>query len=332
MVLALVLIIVIGGTLGYWIIGKTAGQDWSAFDCLYMTVITLTTVGYQETLDVAASPAGRPFTLLLLIIGSGAVLSAFGMATAYLVEGSLGEIFWRRRMQKEIDKLDQHYIVCGAGATGSHVIQELQRTHQQFVVVEKNPALVQLLIEDKSLLVCQGNAEDDTILKMAGVERAAGFVTTLPEDKDNAFVTLTARALNKKMRIVAKAISNESAIKLKRAGANATVSPNAIGGMRLASEIIRPHVVNFLDAMLKDDEHIFRLEEVSVPANSQLVGKKLKESEIHEKTGLLVVAIRREVEGYMYNPSGDLELQADDVLIVVGGPEQMRAVRKIIDS
>jgi len=329
-VVTLLILVVVWGTLGYWIIGRVEGHHWRAFDCLYMTIITLTTVGYGEALDLSRSTAGRVYTIVLLLIGCGIVLYCFSTITAFFVEGNLSEIFWRRKMERAIDALQHHYIVCGAGETGIHVVEELYRTQRPFVVVERDPERVEALQQRREVLVCEGDAEDSKTLLAAGIKRARGLVAALPEDKDNIFVVITARQLNPNLRIIAKGILPESREKLLRAGADAVVSPNFIGGLRLASELIRPRVVSFLDTMLRDRARVIRVEEVTLPSGSPLAGKKIRDSRIYERTGLLVVAMQYEgEETFIYNPGPEAELRPGCTLIVLGEMNQVQRLREL---
>lgn len=331
LVLLLTVLVILIGTLGYWLIGYYQGHGWHWYDCLYMTLITVTTVGYNEVLDLAHSPGARLYTMVLLVFGCGAMVASFSVATAFFVEGNIRAIFWRRRMQNKIDKLADHIIICGGGSTGENVLQETQKSGRPCLIIERDPARVQELIDEYNPLIYQGDAEDGDVLEAVGIERAAGLITALPEDKDNVYVVITAHALNPKLRIVARGIEPDAERKLIHAGASSVVSPNMIGGLRMASEMIRPRVVGFLDNMLHETGAVIRVEEVEIPSPSPLHQVRLADSRIGEKTGLTVIAIRRAGQaGYDYNPCGTLELHARDTLIVVGDVKQVGKLRDLV--
>src|SRR3972149_2536720 len=257
-IIALLLFILCSGVIGYHLI-----EGWSLFDALYMTVITLATVGYGEIHTLPH--AGRIFTIFLIFGGMGILLYGVTEMTAFVVEGEMTGYLRRRTMKQRIGKLSNHYILCGWGLKGEHVLDELLRTKRQCVVVEIDANKV-IRLHERNAMVVEGDATHDDILIIAGIERAAGLVATLPTDKDNLFVVITARGLNPKLRIVAKVDEIGTREKFLRSGANTTVSTNFIGGLRMASELIRPDAVNFLDTMLRDNSSL-RVED------GQVVGK-----------------------------------------------------------
>ena len=319
--LLMLMAVVVTGTLGYYLF-----FDFSAVDALYMTVITLSTVGYGEvgSLDTG----GRLFTVALIVCSLGVVGYSFSSLAAFLMEGELNRIIRGRRMDKRIAGLSGHVILCGGGHTGSAIAEEFVKTEKRFVIVEKDEGTVADLHELGDVLYVQGDATDDDTLRLAGIERAAGLISSMGEDRDNVFVVLSARALNPKLRIVARVIENENAPKLRKAGADEIVSSDAIGGMRMASLMVRPSVVSFLDHMLRM-KGALRMEEVALDSSSSLADKTLAQAELGRRTGLLVVAIKH-VEGeYDFNPGGDTRLDAGDVLIVMGSREQLRSLEKL---
>ncbi len=322
-ILSVILLIFICGVTGYIIIEK-----WTFLDSLYMTVITLTTVGFMEVQPL--SPAGRLFTVIILITGFSVILYGFGVVTAFFVEGELMGILRRRRMKKEISRLNQHYIICGAGNMGRYVIDEFIKTENPFVVVEKDVDEVQLLQERfKNILYVEGDASSDAALKNAGIEKASGVITTFSSDKDNLFVVLTARSINSDLRIVARCIEDESRRKLQTAGANAIVSANSIGGMRIASEMLRPTVVSFLDVMLRGKDEALRVEEALIKQGSKIDNLIIEEAGILKNIGLIIIAVKDGKTGqYIYNPCSDFRLKSGDTLIVIGRVEQIRKLRE----
>lgn len=236
-------------------------------------------------------------------------------------------------MRKKVEGLTKHIVVAGAGSTGKHVIEELVLTQTPFVVIDLDLAHLEKLSEDLTggkMLFVNGDATDDHVLVNAGVKRARGVVAALTADKDNLYVTLSARSLNPQARIVAKITENEAGPKMMKAGATAVVNPTMIGGFRMASELIRPEVNEFLDLMLRDKEKNLRLEEVVIPASSSFVGQALKDTPIRQKTKLLVVAVRGPDRSFLYNPDPDFVIQEGTTLIVMGETESVLKLRKIV--
>jgi voltage-gated potassium channel len=320
----LFLLVFTAGTTGFM-----AVEGWPFIDALYMTTITLSTVGFQEVHPLGTG--GRLVAMALILGGTGSLLYGLSVVTAFIVEGELRELLGKRRMEKALERLHGHVIVCGAGETGKHVVVELQKTQTPCVVIEQNLAQLKHLERLAPTPVIEGDATDGGVLTRARIAVARGLITTLPSDKDNLFVILTARELNPTFRIVSRVIADESHAKLRKAGADAVVSSNQIGGLRLASELIRPHVVSFLDTMLRDPKRVLRLEEAEVVQGSPAVGKTLAELDLANRLGLVVIAKRHGPEGnYEYNPKGSSRLEAGDFLIVCGEPEQVEALREVL--
>ncbi len=321
------LVVVVVSVGGYYVIG---GARWSLAECLYMTVVTLSTVGFEETLPgLKETPLGRIWTMGLIVLGSGTVIYFVSTLTAWIVESDLAGVLRRKRMQKNIDSLADHIIVCGAGATGVHVIRELVAAATPFLIVDHDLTRIARVAEEleTELLYIEGDATDDQAMQQAGIARARGVVAALSSDKDNLYVAVTARALNSRLRIVAKGVEPSAVAKLKRAGANAVVSPSLIGGQRLASEMIRPSVVRFLDVMLRRREGNLRIEELVVGELSPLVGKQLKEADLRSYADILIVAARSEQGVYTYNPGPDFALSANMTLIVLTQTSEMQRLQ-----
>jgi voltage-gated potassium channel len=331
--LALMLVLLIAAT-GYYQFGAANGQPWSFFDCFYMAVITLTTVGYGEVLPgFADTPGARGFNCLVMLFGYAVVAWAISTIIATAVEGRLGERLLRRRMMHQIEKMSGHYIVCGAGDTGEHVVDELLATQRGVVVIETDPERLNLVCANGRCPFVAGDAEDDAVLREAGIERAAGLVACLPADKDNLYVVLSARTINPGLRVVARAIHDDSPDKLARAGADAVVAPSRIGGLRMASELVRPRVTGFLDRMLRDRDRTIRVEEVTLPFESPVAGKTLEEADLHRRTGLLVIATQvMGEEQFVYNPTGSHVLRGGMVLIVLGVMERIGRLKELVGA
>ncbi len=324
----------VGGLVLVYLVG-TAGymalEGWDFTDASYMTVITLATVGYGETHPLG--PHGRWFTMGLILGGMGVLIYGVTSLTAFVVEGDLRDLLRRTRMDKHIEKLSGHFVLCGAGRVGRNIAGELCRLGYDVVVVDRNPDhLTQLEALPERPLFLQGDATDDHTLEQAGVRRAAGFVAALATDSDNLYVVLSVRQMNPDIRIIARVNEEEVAPKMARAGADKTVCPSHIGGLRMASELIRPAVVDFLDTMLREREGRLRVEEAPVRAGAALDGVTLAQAQIPRKTGCVVVALRRPEGDFAFNPQADARLSAGDVLIAIGEVEQVRTLKALAEK
>ena len=314
------------GVAGYHFI-----EGWNLLDSIWMTVITLSTIGFGESHPLSVN--GRIFIIFLILTGLGIMGYGLGITATFIVEGELGRLLGRRKMEKDIQKLSNHYIICGAGETGRCVIQEFVKTKTPFVVIENDPTKLNMVRDLENVAYIAGDATKDAILISAGIRRAHGLVSALHSDKDNLFVVLTARSLNENLRIVSRVIEPESEHKLTFAGANSVVSPNFIGGMRMASIMLRPAVVSFLDIMLREENVTMRLEEVILPKGTRMTGISLRDSDIGRQTGLIVIAIKRQEDNkFLYNPNSDTILEENDTLIVLGAVEQVMELRRMVST
>jgi len=315
------------GTSGYWII---SGGNF--LDSLYMTVITAATVGYEETFDMKNNPGGRIFTIIFIIFSLITVAIITSMLAATILEAELTRFMRRRKMSKEITKLANHYIVCGAGTTGMHIIQEMKKMMVPFVVIDLDQAQIDKTCSlDESILYINGDATEDEILLSAGVEKAAGVIAALPSDKDNLYITVMTRQYNKKARIVALGVEDKALSKLKTAGADAVIAPAIIGGMRMASEMVRPSTVKFLDTMLRQTSSIYRIEEILVDSSSHLVGKKFGDITFRANFDLLVLAIMRlNTDEIIYNPPIDTIIKPDHIIVVMGEINNIVKAREFV--
>ncbi len=321
--------IILIGTAALYSLG--AGR-WSLSDAAYFAVNAVSTVGFRELPELDHVRFARAATVMVILSGLGAVAYFQSSLTALLVQGVIGERFRFKRMQSKIDRLKDHVIVAGVGATGVHVVEELYATRTPFVAIDKDRGALERAARDlasSDMLYVVGDATDDMVLTQAGVTRAMGVVAALTEDKDNLFVTLSARSLNAGARIVTKVIAPDAAPKMMRAGANATVSPNMIGGRRLASELVRPTVTEFVDQMLRDKDEVLRLEEVNIPEGSWFVGRTLREVPIRAETKLLVVALRVDRK-FIYNPEPSTEIDVGSVLVVLGATANVAKLREMV--
>ncbi len=325
---SLLVFVVFAGTAAIHTIGH---GRWTWFQSLFHTVITLSTVGYGELPGMENDPLARTFSLALIVLGAGTMVYFASVVTALLVEGELREIFRRNRMRRHVDSLSAHVIVCGIGRTGRHVIDEMRATRTPFVCVDSDiEKMTRLADEIPGLAFVVGDATEDEVLEAAGIRRARGVVAALTDDKENLYVTLTARSLNPSLRIISKAVESTAEAKLRKAGADKVVSTNMIGGMRIASEMIRPNVTEFLDIMLRDPEHVLRIEEARVTDASPLVGRTLGEAALRKVCDVLVVAVRSAEGRYKFNPGAEQVLQSGATLIVLGEHTEIAKLRTAV--
>jgi len=322
--------VVIIGAAGYWYLAWLQSPGyWSFYDCVYFTAITVATVGFGETLDLDTIPGSRTWTMALMVFGISGNLYAISSITSFFVESDFGNVRRYRRLRKLMDHIHGHYIVCGVGSTGIHVVNELRAMGEKLVCIDQRTTVLEEL-EREGVLTLHGDATDDEVLHKAGIARARGIVTAMDDDKTNMFVVVTARQTNPNLRIVTKAVFPSAVAKLRRAGADAVVSPAFIGGMRLASEMLRPAVVRFLDEMLRDKEANLRIEEAEIGPGGELVGKKLRDAGIRDRCGALIIAVRSAEGRTDYVPSGDLVLDPGVTVIAIGGPEDIRRLRRAL--
>lgn len=306
-----ILVVVVGfGTLGYHLL-----ENWPAFDALYMTVITLATVGFREVHDL--SPAGKAFTILLIVFGAGTIAYAISNLIRLTVEGQLKQLLGRKKVEKQIARLKDHYIICGYGRIGTLICREFALKPLPFVVVEKDSGLCQRLAEEGYLFV-EGDATDDATLEAAGVRRAKGLITAVTSDTENVYITLTARGLNPNLFILARAGEEGSELKLRRAGASKVISPYIIGATRMAQAVLRPSVVDFIEIAAPGHNLEVQLEELRIAPGSELVGQTLLESNLRREFNIIIVGIKKADGSMVFNPAPESRIEAADTLIVLG--------------
>ncbi len=343
--LLILLVVVMISVVGYMVLSP----DHVGFlDALYMAIITLAGVGYGEIVDTGKSHLLRIFNMFIVVFGVMITVYVFSAVTAFLVEGEIKNIFWRRKMLKKISQLTDHFIVCGLGETGRHAVDELQKTGTPFVVVDHNEDNIKRYREshpdtEDQMLYLVGDATDVELLEQLGIDRARGLITTLASDKENLVITVLARQKNPKIRIVARCIDAKFGERILKAGANSTVSPNQIGGMRIASEVLRPHVVGFLDLMLKERSRTLRIEEIEVHESSPWIGRRILDLGLKTRFNLLPLATKEGHHhrhhqhrhdtthdsklGFSVNPPDDLVLKAGHVVIVLGDVQEIHRAR-----
>ncbi len=323
---ALIAVLVIG-TVGYRFI---AGPGYSFLDTFYMTVITISTIGFGEVVDVSAIPAGRVFTIFIAVAGVGVLFYIITHFTALIVEGELTKSFRRSKMEKKAKNYKNHYIICGIGELGLHIVNELAATRRPYVMVDVNGENIDKASEIfRDGVFIEGDATDNNTLLKAGITEASGIFATLGDDNQNLVVALTAKQLNPGIRVVARCNELKNSDKMQKAGADAVISPSLIGGLRMASEMIRPTVVSFLDTMLRDREKNLRVEEVPVP--DSLIGKNLVSLRLDRFPGVLLLALKTR-EGWTYNPPDACVIKPESTLIFIGGPEDRRELERKLAS
>jgi voltage-gated potassium channel len=296
------------GTVGYVVV---EGWDW--FDALYMTTITLTTIGFGEV--NALSHAGRALTMILALGGAFSLAAAATFVLRSVVSGELASVFGRQRMEKALATVSDHVIVCGFGRVGRLVTQEFLESGVGVVVVDNNAER----LKAAPGLYVHGNVTKDSVLKAAGIARARALVTVVPSDADNLYVTMSARLLSEKLFIVARAEGEDADEKLTRAGANRVVSPTALGGQRVAQAVLRPAVLDFIDLASRTQHLELQVEETTLRSGSALIGKTVREAKLRDSANVLVVAVKRADGQMLFNPPPDVAFELSDTLIVLGG-------------
>ena len=318
---ALLFTVIMGGSTGYHLL-----LGWSWLDSLYMTIITISTVGFSEVHQLDTT--GKILTMALMI--TSVVVVAFSITTlaSLVVDMQIGRVFWRRKMDNKIEELHDHFIICGYGRTGKAVCDQLERDHEKFVVLENQHERTETLTAAERLFIA-GDATTDECLQRAGITRAKGLVAALGNDAENVYLVLSARQLRTDLRIASWASSVEAERKVLRAGADYTISPYVQGGTRLAHHLTSPHTMEFLDHAITGRTEI-RLGEIRVPTGSGLSGKTIQETGFRRELGVIVIGIRRPTGEFLFNPRPDDVLQDNDILIGIGGLEQLQKMKRMV--
>lgn len=318
--LCLVLIggVLMFGTVGYTLLGL------GPLDALYQTVMTVGTVGFRE---IGESDADwKIFTIILILLGVGIVIYTTTVLIETLIEGRLTDHFWRRRMERDIAALESHTIVCGCGRLGRTTVKVLENAGADVVVVDNDPERLSLL----TVPFVQGDATDDAVLAAAGVERASTLVAGVSNDADNLYITISARSVSPDLFIVARARTEAAEPKLRRAGANRVVNPQFLGGSRIAAMSLQPNVAEFLDVVMHEENLLFQLQEFDVTDRSPIGGRSLRDAHVRDETGALVLALRNPTGDFVTNPPPESVLEAGQVLIAIGTPDQLAALDRMV--
>jgi len=310
------------GTFGYYLL-----EDMSLFESFYMTVITISTVGFSEIAPL--SPASRAITIVVIVLGISVGTYTIGIIVRVFVEGELLRFFGRRKVQKIISDLKNHFIICGFGRIGRIVCEELYADNMDFIVIDQNSDSIADLESLKYLYLIMDATSEDALLK-AGIMTAKGLVTAVSSDADNVFITLTAKGLKPDIFILARASEGKNEDKLLRSGATRVVTPYHIGGRRMAQVLKRPTVVDFIDVATMSNKLGLMIEEATLKANSKLVGKNLIESYLRRDFGIIIVAIKKPSGDMIFNPMPSEKLEAGDVLVVIGKKEDLKRMNEVL--
>lgn len=311
------LFLLVVGTLGYHFL-----EGASLFDSFYMTIITITTVGYKEVIEL--SPAGRVFTSILIILGVGTAMYALLVVAQRAVEVKWNEIFLRRgrKMQKDINKLKNHVIVCGAGKLAEKVVEKLKEEKAEFVVITQEEALLEYL-RDQGLLTVKGDPTSEEALERAGIQRAKVLISLLEDDSHNLYLSLTARMLNPQLFIYSVVYDEKSESKFDRVGVNKTVNPLRTSAYRIAQAALKPNVLEFVDLVSGRSQIPLFVEEFTVKKNSPILNKTIKEADVRKKTNVIIISIKKKRKAPFFNPSPDIVIEEGDILIAMGSKEDL---------
>lgn len=313
------------GTIGFMIVEK-----YSFIDAFFMTIITVSTVGYETIQPL--SPGGKIFTSFLIVGSLGIFAYGLTSLTGFILEGIFRNYFKRNKVKKRIKKLNKHVIVCGYGRVGKQATIELKQHYEEVVVIDSNEQIIEMIQDEHpNLYYIHGDATQDEVLSEAAIEKAKALITTFPNDADNLFVVLTARQMNPSIKIISRAYDVHSDIKLKRAGATNVIMPDKIGGQRMAKLVSQPDIIEFLEYIMLQDNKDVTIEELSCEKlASCFANKSIRELDIRNISGANIVGLRQAMGNYIINPSPDIILTSEDKLFVLGNSEQLIKLKQIL--
>ena len=320
-----IIIIFFAGIFGYHLI-----EGWNYLDSMYMMIITLSTIGFGETHPL--SPAGRLLTIFIIIFGITTGAYVLQGIARFIVEGELSKMIKKQKLQKQIEAIKDHFIICGFGRIGSRIASELKEAGIGFVIVERDNNLYEHITDEKGYLMIEGDSTSDEILKKSGIERAKGLVCALPSDADNVYVVLSSRELNKKLIIISRCREESGKKKLYIAGADKVISPYHMGAMRMSMAVIKPNVYGFLELITENKELDLDMAEIEVITGSALHRVPLKDSHIRDKLGVIVIGIKKHNGHMLFNPSPKEFIEEKDHLIVLGSKEQIKALNEMVSK
>ncbi len=323
--LFLVLSLILVGILGFYFI-----EGWPFLDCFYMTVITIFTVGFKEVREL--SPLGRIFTIFIILGGVGTAIFAFTKLGEVIYEGGINKFWRRKKMEKNLANLKNHYIICGHGRMGQIVRERLQEEKLPFVVIDSNEQKIEEIMQTNRCLYIKGDATQEEVLIKAGIKKAKGLAALLPTDADNLYLVLTVKLLNPSLFVLSKAMDEEAEKKILQIGASRVVSPYKLSGLKIAQGLIRPTLVDFMDLIIRRKELSLYMEELTVSQNSRIVKHNLRECDIRKKANVIVVAIKKPGEDIVFNPSPDILIDVGDILLVLGDKENINQFQNIYMS
>ena len=316
---ALLILVFTIGTLGFHFI-----EGWTYFEAFFMTLITVSTIGYGELHPL--SQLGRYFDVFIIMMGVGTVAYSFMAITQLIIDGEAQRLLGRRRLDSKISAMSNHYIICGNGRIGSLISQELQKSNKKFVIIDSKP---EALAGQEDFPHLVGDATREELLEKAGIKQAKGLIATASSDVTNVYITLIAKELNPAIFVLARAENDYSIRNLKRAGADKVISPYIIGGRHMANIILKPTVMDFIELATGEGEFIFQMEGFKLQPQSELIGKTLKDSQIRQNLGLVIVAIKSPRDGMVFNPPADYRMAEEDVLVCIGEDDALAALARL---
>ena len=320
--ITLLFLVILWGTIGYYTV-----EDMPFFEAFYMTVITISTVGFSEIKPL--SDTGRILTVIIIVSGISVLTYTLGQVARIFVEGEITRILGRRKLEKQISQLADHYIICGYGRIGTIISRELAADNIPFVVIEQDSSKIEQLEKDHFLYLNMNATAEESLIK-AGIQRAQGIVTAVESDADNVFIALTAKDLRPDIFVLARSSDVKNESKLLKAGATRVVSPYLIGGKRMAQILRKPTVVDFIDTAMMDGQLGLRMEEAVIGSTSSLVGKTLIDSQLRQDFGVIIVAIKKPSNEMIFNPLPTEKLEAEDTIVVIGKREDMERLAEVL--